>query len=114
MSASIENLKSFGMFALSFPHYVRPRPTPRLDSVAWTSIALTRGTYDAYSSGLASSPVTRESVCCKRRPTPPHLGHHPLTRVTRTDPFAEADEDTGEIKQSNQSSYIHIRIQRTL
>ncbi|KAI5204892.1 hypothetical protein E4T38_04471 [Aureobasidium subglaciale] len=41
------------------------------------------------------------------------LGHHPLTRVTRTDPFAEADEDTGEIKQSNQSSYIHIRIQRT-
>jgi len=33
--------------------------------------------------------------------------------VPRTDPFAEADEDTGEIKQSNQSSYIHIRIQRT-
>jgi len=28
------------------------------------------------------------------------------------DPFAEADEDTGEIKQSNQSSYIHIRIQQ--
>ncbi|THX54941.1 hypothetical protein D6D06_05222 [Aureobasidium pullulans] len=27
-------------------------------------------------------------------------------------PFAEADEDTGEIKQSNQSSYIHIRIQQ--
>ncbi|THZ14740.1 hypothetical protein D6C84_09968 [Aureobasidium pullulans] len=47
-----------------------------------------------------------------RRPTPPHLGHHPLTRVSRTDPFAEADEDTGEIKQSNQSSYIHIRIQQ--
>ncbi|THW17331.1 hypothetical protein D6D23_08161 [Aureobasidium pullulans] len=29
-----------------------------------------------------------------------------------TYPFAEADEDTGEIKQSNQSSYIHIRIQQ--
>ncbi|KAI4748664.1 hypothetical protein E4T50_01062, partial [Aureobasidium sp. EXF-12298] len=35
-----------------------------------------------------------------------------LTRVPPTDPFAEADEDTGEIKQSNQSSYIHIRIQQ--
>ena len=29
-----------------------------------------------------------------------------------TDPFAEADEDTGETKQSQ--NYIHIRIQRTL
>ena len=28
------------------------------------------------------------------------------------DPFAEADEDTGQIKQSQQD-YIHIRIQRT-
>ena len=28
------------------------------------------------------------------------------------DPFAEADEDTGETKQSQ--NYIHIRIQRTL
>jgi hypothetical protein len=27
-----------------------------------------------------------------------------------TDPFAEADEDTGETKQSQ--NYIHIRIQR--
>jgi hypothetical protein len=27
------------------------------------------------------------------------------------DPFAEADEDTGEAKQSQ--NYIHIRIQRT-
>lgn len=27
------------------------------------------------------------------------------------DPFAEADEDTGETKQSQ--NYIHIRIQRT-
>jgi hypothetical protein len=28
------------------------------------------------------------------------------------DPFAEADEDTGQVKQ-NQQDYIHIRIQRT-
>ena len=28
-----------------------------------------------------------------------------------TDPFAEADEDTGETKQSQ--NYIHIRIQRS-
>jgi hypothetical protein len=28
------------------------------------------------------------------------------------DPFAEADEDTGQVKQSQQD-YIHIRIQRT-
>lgn len=27
------------------------------------------------------------------------------------DPFAEADEDTGEVKQTQ--NYIHIRIQRT-
>lgn len=32
--------------------------------------------------------------------------------LTSTDPFAEADEDTGETKQSQ--NYIHIRIQRTL
>lgn len=31
--------------------------------------------------------------------------------LTVTDPFAEADEDTGETKQSQ--NYIHIRIQRT-
>ena len=31
--------------------------------------------------------------------------------LTSTDPFAEADEDTGETKQSQ--NYIHIRIQRT-
>ena len=35
-----------------------------------------------------------------------------LTAITViTDPFAEADEDTGETKQSQ--NYIHIRIQRT-
>jgi hypothetical protein len=34
-----------------------------------------------------------------------------LTRAS-ADPFAEADEDTGETKQSQQN-YIHIRIQRT-
>ncbi|CAD0042303.1 unnamed protein product [Aureobasidium pullulans] len=34
-----------------------------------------------------------------------------LAPAEGADPFAEADEDTGEIKQSNQSSYIHIRIQ---
>ena len=32
------------------------------------------------------------------------------TDLTITDPFAEADEDTGETKQSQ--NYIHIRIQR--
>jgi len=32
--------------------------------------------------------------------------------VPCADPFAEADEDTGETKQSQ--NYIHIRIQRTL
>ena len=32
--------------------------------------------------------------------------------LTSTDPFAEADEDTGETKQSQ--NYIHIRIQRTI
>ncbi len=31
--------------------------------------------------------------------------------LTSIDPFAEADEDTGETKQSQ--NYIHIRIQRT-
>ncbi|KAI5203926.1 hypothetical protein E4T39_03873 [Aureobasidium subglaciale] len=58
---------------------------------------------------------TSSTRCDGRREAPTDtatLGHHPLTRVTRTDPFAEADEDTGEIKQSNQSSYIHIRIQQ--
>lgn len=37
-----------------------------------------------------------------------------MTRMTNSylaDPFAEADEDTGETKQSQ--NYIHIRIQRT-
>lgn len=34
-----------------------------------------------------------------------------LTCVRLLDPFAEADEDTGETKQSQ--NYIHIRIQRT-
>jgi len=34
-----------------------------------------------------------------------------LTFSLATDPFAEADEDTGETKQSQ--NYIHIRIQRT-
>ncbi|GAB1211232.1 hypothetical protein ATERTT37_000345 [Aspergillus terreus] len=33
-----------------------------------------------------------------------------LTRALDTDPFAEADEDTGETKQSQ--NYIHIRIQQ--
>jgi hypothetical protein len=32
--------------------------------------------------------------------------------MVSTDPFAEADEDTGETKQSQ--NYIHIRIQRML
>ena len=35
-----------------------------------------------------------------------------LNLLIYTDPFAEADEDTGETKQSQ--NYIHIRIQRTL
>lgn len=35
-----------------------------------------------------------------------------LKLLIPTDPFAEADEDTGETKQSQ--NYIHIRIQRTL
>ena len=35
----------------------------------------------------------------------------PFANILRhTDPFAEADEDTGETKQSQ--NYIHIRIQR--
>jgi hypothetical protein len=35
-----------------------------------------------------------------------------FARLTHTlaDPFAEADEDTGDVKQSQ--NYIHIRIQR--
>lgn len=36
---------------------------------------------------------------------------YPLTPLPHTDPFAEADEDTGEQRQS-QGNYIHIRIQR--
>lgn len=36
-------------------------------------------------------------------------GHTAYILLT-TDPFAEADEDTGETKQSQ--NYIHIRIQR--
>lgn len=35
-----------------------------------------------------------------------------LTLLCNTDPFAEADEDTGETKQSQ--NYIHIRIQRKI
>ncbi len=35
-----------------------------------------------------------------------------LTSSAVADPFAEADEETGETKQSQ--NYIHIRIQRTL
>ncbi|KAI4759954.1 hypothetical protein E4T52_08068 [Aureobasidium sp. EXF-3400] len=84
MSASIENLKSFGPDQLP----------PRLDSVAWMSFTLTLNLRDGAST---------ECPPCS-------LGS--LTRVPPTDPFAEADEDTGEIKQSNQSSYIHIRIQQ--
>lgn len=34
-----------------------------------------------------------------------------IENLTSKDPFAEADEDTGETKQSQ--NYIHIRIQRT-
>ena len=40
---------------------------------------------------------------------PKHV-HNQLTQPYVTDPFAEADEDTGETKQSQ--NYIHIRIQR--
>ena len=45
------------------------------------------------------------------------LCHHPalvgyfVTNLASLDPFAEADEDTGETRQSQ--NYIHIRIQRT-
>lgn len=35
-----------------------------------------------------------------------------MLNLIRLDPFAEADEDTGETKQSQ--NYIHIRIQREL
>lgn len=47
---------------------------------------------------------------------PPHLPHRPVLTApanhpSSADPFAEADEDTGEVKQTQ--NYIHIRIQRT-
>jgi translation initiation factor 1 len=40
------------------------------------------------------------------------VSHTWLTFLRIADPFAEADEDTGETKQSQ--NYIHIRIQRKL
>ena len=40
----------------------------------------------------------------------PALAGKLLTVLGLLDPFAEADEDTGETKQSQ--NYIHIRIQR--
>lgn len=53
---------------------------------------------------LAASPIPSLLLCTDAEETltvlPPHA-----------DPFAEADEDTGESKQAQ--NYIHIRIQRT-
>ncbi len=44
--------------------------------------------------------------------TSPKQQETTANHVTNIDPFAEADEDTGETKQAQ--NYIHIRIQRTL
>ena len=62
--------------------------------------------------------ITIENLCCHSLESsesaiviPKALTSGPFANIPRhTDPFAEADEDTGETKQSQ--NYIHIRIQR--
>lgn len=58
------------------------------------------------------------TVVCPSRTSRPSVSRDPrgacqaATDTMFTDPFAEADEDTGQVKQTQQD-YIHIRIQRT-
>jgi hypothetical protein len=76
-----------------------------------TSLTDTTTTRRLYSQPADSHPHPPDT-------TPPHI-HEPLPssrmsieNLKTFDPFAEADEDTGQVKQSQQD-YIHIRIQRT-
>jgi hypothetical protein len=82
--SSIENLKSFGE---SLVHIISKHPTIQQIAVVFHNVVTP---LSSLSSALIA--VTR------------------LTFLCSTDPFAEADEDTGETKQSQ--NYIHIRIQR--
>jgi hypothetical protein len=50
------------------------------------------------------------SLCSHQFLSQEHLKASLANIPCHTDPFAEADEDTGETKQSQ--NYIHIRIQR--
>lgn len=58
----------------------------------------------------AALPLSRTAFSNLQTSTVPHVPTNPPADKTNIDPFAEADEDTGETKQSQ--NYIHIRIQR--
>jgi hypothetical protein len=105
---SIENLKTFGEFAHS------PRP---LFPAAWLDAA--RQNLDSWVArveaarkppGVSSSRSDLFAPCVAIRRYPHLPFERVLTHAAPADPFAEADEDTGETKQSQ--NYIHIRIQR--
>lgn len=55
------------------------------------------------------APITGPSRAVVPRSRDGRLQSHPANNLA-LDPFAEADEDTGETKQTQ--NYIHIRIQR--
>jgi len=58
----------------------------------------------------AKSPSLREKISDLDLCSAPRLDRNLADLCPSLDPFAEADEDTGETKQSQ--NYIHIRIQR--
>jgi hypothetical protein len=92
---SIENLKTFGEFTPPLP------PT-----TLWSSLKRQRQTFRALRVSLAAESCS----VCARINSYLRSGWLSANIPCHTDPFAEADEDTGETKQSQ--NYIHIRIQR--
>jgi len=87
------------------PHYVTPtllagtNPTHLCVDKDRTSFVCLLGTAAALACAFGRGSIVQTWHTC-------------VTDIFLADPFAEADEDTGETKQSQ--NYIHIRIQRTL
>jgi hypothetical protein len=85
---------------------------------------LTTQTHRSLSANITATQRTfySQPISLSTNTVPPHVHEPHLKRAENKsrmsienlktfDPFAEADEDTGQVKQSQQD-YIHIRIQR--
>jgi hypothetical protein len=87
-----------------------------LKTIGWSSLAQPLATQTSFAGSeakIAQITNTVQTTSATRYPLNFALERHlTITSLTSsTDPFAEADEDTGQVQQSQ--SYIHIRIQRT-